>query len=138
MLRGLLLTGSLTAAVSFGVFAFEMERPGDVVSARNAAFSTLVFAELLRSFGARSDAKLVHEVGLFSNLRLFAIVAASFALQVWIHHSVPLGRLFRTKPISLGHCAVLIALGCVPLLVLEARKWARRRRRALGGSHVVV
>jgi Ca2+-transporting ATPase len=127
MLRGLLLTGSLTAAVSFGVFAFEMERLGDVVAARNAAFSTLVFAELLRAFGARSDTKLVHEVGLFSNLRLFAIVAASFGLQIWIHHSAFLGRLFRTEPISLGHCAVLVALGCVPLLVLEARKWARRR-----------
>ena len=131
MLRGLVLTGGLTAAVSFGVFAFEMERLGDVVSARNAAFSTLVFAELLRSFGARSETKLVHEVGLFSNLRLFAIVTASFALQIWIHHSTFLGRLFRTEPISLGHCAVLIGLGCIPLGVLEARKWARRRSRAM-------
>jgi Ca2+-transporting ATPase len=136
-LRGLLLTGGLTAAVSFGVFAFEMERMGDVVAARNAAFSTLVFAELLRSFGARSDTKLVHEVGLFSNLRLLAIVAASFALQVWIHHSAFLGRLFRTEPISLGYCAVLIGLGAVPLLVLEARKWARRRRGVLAARAVV-
>jgi len=137
ILRGLLLTGSLTAAVSFGVFAFEMERMGDVVSARNAAFSTLVFAELLRSFGARSDTKLVHEIGLFSNLRLFAIVAASFGLQVWIHHSAFLGRLFRTEPISLGHCAVLIGLGSVPLLILEARKWVRRRSLALADPSAV-
>ena len=126
-LAGIAFTGSLTAAVAFGVFAFELAGGGDVAAARNAAFSTLVFAELLRAFGARSDTKLVHEVGLFTNLRLFAIVAVSFALQIWIHHSPLLERLFGTQPITLVQCATWIALGTVPLLVLELGKWARRR-----------
>ncbi len=126
-LASIALTGCLTAAVAFAVFVFEMGSHGQLATARNAAFSTLVIAELLRAFGARSEVKLVPEIGLFSNLRLFAIVAASFALQIWIHHWPPLGRLFGTEPISLAQCVAWIALGSLPLLALEARKWVRRQ-----------
>jgi Ca2+-transporting ATPase len=120
------LTGCLTAAVAFGIFAFELGRGGELATARNAAFSTLVVAELLRAFGARSESRLVVEMGLFSNLRLFAIVAVSFAVQLWIHHSLLLERVFGTEPIDLAQCATWIALGSLPLLALEVRKWLRR------------
>lgn len=129
-LGAIALTGCLTAAVAFGAFAFELESGGGIAAARNAAFSTLVFAELLRAFGARSETRLVHEVGLFSNLRLFAIVAASFSLQIWIHHSPLLGSLFDTEPITLAECAEWVALGTVPLLAVELSKWVRRMRSA--------
>ncbi|RIL03542.1 MAG: cation-translocating P-type ATPase [Proteobacteria bacterium] len=126
-LRGLLLTGALTAAVAFAAYWFALRGGSDVEAARNAAFSTLVFAELLRSFGARSATRLVHEIGLFSNLRLFAIVTASFLLQLAIHHEAHLARLFGTSPLSLSQCAAQIALACIPLLVLELRKGISRR-----------
>jgi Ca2+-transporting ATPase len=121
-LRGLLLTGGLTAAVALAAYGFELSRGAEVDIARNAAFSTLVFAELLRSFGARSTTRLLHEVGIFSNLRLLAIVTVSFGLQIVIHHEPSLARLFGTSPLSLSQCAAQIALGCVPLAVLELRK----------------
>jgi hypothetical protein len=72
----------------------------------------------------------VSEIGLFSNLRLLAIVTASFALQIAIHHSASLRHVFGIAPVSLLECATWIALGCVPLLVLEARKWLQRTRAA--------
>ncbi len=125
-LARMFLTGGLTAAVSLAVFAFELQR-GSLATARNAAFSTLVFAELLRAFGARSENKLVSEVGLLSNLRLLGVVGASFALQLASHHSALLGRLFGTQPISLGQCLAWVGLGSLPLIVLEVRKWAQRR-----------
>ncbi|MEX2208762.1 MAG: cation-translocating P-type ATPase [Myxococcota bacterium] len=128
MLRSLALTGALTASVALASFALVYEGGGPLEDARDAAFSTLVFAELLRAVGARSDTRLVHEIGLFSNLRLFAIVAASFSLQISIHHSEPLARFFATRPISLALCLSWIALGALPLLVLETRKWIRRGR----------
>ena len=133
MLAGIALTGSLTAAVAFGVFAYEMGSHGELATARNAAFSTLVFAELLRAFGARSETKLVHEIGLFSNLRLFAIVVVSFGLQIWIHHAAALERLFGVQPISFWQCLAWIAIGSLPLLVLEIRKWIRRTRAGAAG-----
>ena len=133
-LFGIALTGCLTAAVAFGVFAYEMQQSGDAATARNAAFSTLVFAELLRSFGARSDDKRITEIGLFSNLRLVAIVAGSLVLQVWIHQSPVLARLFGTQPISLSQGLAWIALGALPLAAHELEKWWRRRRQPEGNS----
>ncbi len=129
-LRGLLLTGGLTAAVALSAYWFELRAGAGVALARNAAFSTLVFAELLRSFGARSGTRLLHEIGIFSNLRLVAIVSASFGLQLAIHHNPNLARLFGTSPLSLAQCLAQIALGCVPLAVLELRKVVSRRRKA--------
>lgn len=128
-LRGLLFAGGLTAGVALGAYAFALHTAGDLSLARNAAFSTLVFAELLRSFGARSDTRLLYEIGLFSNLRLLAIVGLSFALQLAIHHDARLASLFGTAPIYLGQCLAQLALGSVPLAVLELQKLQRRRRR---------
>ena len=107
-------------------FAYELHNDSDVVQARNAAFSALVIAELLRSFGARSEARTVFQVGLFSNIRLLAIVAMSLALQVLIHHSPILERLFGTESLSLGQCAAWLVLGSIPLLVIELEKILRQ------------
>jgi Ca2+-transporting ATPase len=133
-IAAILLTGCLTAGVSFGAFAFELAGGGELASARDAAFSTLVVAELLRAFGARSDAKLVSEVGLLSNLRLFVIVAVSFALQIAIHHSETLRHVFGIAPVSWSECLGWIGLGCIPLVVLEARKAWRRRTSEREGA----
>ena len=61
---------------------------------------------------------------------LFAIVTASFTLQIAIHHSATLGRIFGIAPVSWAECVAWIGLGCVPLLALEARKVWRRRTSA--------
>jgi P-type Ca2+ transporter type 2C len=87
-----------------------------------------VIAELLRAFGARSDTRTVWQVGLLSNMQLFVIVVASFALQLAIHHLPALQALFGTAPISLGQCVAWLGLGSVPLFVLELRKVLRRSR----------
>src|SRR5499426_969300 len=79
-LKHIALIGFLTAGVTLIVFAYEFYANNDVTQARNAAFSALVIAELLRSFGARSEVRTVFQVGLFSNIRLFAIVIISLAL----------------------------------------------------------
>jgi len=130
-----LLTGVLTAGVALSAFAYEWIIDGSVADARNAAFSALVFAELLRAFGARSETRTIWQIGLFSNLRLFLIVAVSFALQFFIHHVPVFETLFEAEPISLAQCAAWTVLGALPLLVLEGSKvWRQPRgqRRQLG------
>jgi Ca2+-transporting ATPase len=98
----------------------------NVAQARNAAFSALVIAELLRSFGARSNEKTVWQIGLFSNMRLFVIVAASFVPQLLIHHLPVLETLFGTEPISVSQCVAWVVLGAIPLIVLELGKVFRQ------------
>ena len=87
-----------------------------------------MIAELLRAFGARSETRTVWQVGLLSNMQLFVIVVASFALQLAIHHLPALQALFGTSPISLGQGAAWVALGAIPLGVLEFWKVLRRSR----------
>ena len=81
-----------------------------------------MIAELLRAFGVRSDTHTVWQMGLLSNVQLFVIVMASFALQLAIPHLSALPALFGTTPISLGQCVAWVGLGSLPLLVLELRK----------------
>jgi Ca2+-transporting ATPase len=121
-----LLTGLLTAGVTLGVFAYELYIDNSLEQARDAAFTALVIAELLRSFGARSEQRTIWQIGLFSNLRLFLIVAVSFALQLAIHHVPMLQKLFQIEPVSLDQCVVWIGVGSIPLIILELRKVIRR------------
>jgi Ca2+-transporting ATPase len=121
-----LFTGLLTAGVTLGVFTYELYIDNSLEQARDAAFTALVIAELLRAFGARSEQLTIWQIGLFSNLRLFLIVAVSFALQLAIHHVPMLQTLFQIEPVSLNQCVVWIGVGFIPLIVLELRKVIRR------------
>jgi Ca2+-transporting ATPase len=56
-------TGFLTAGVAFAVYCHGL-MTGTTASARTSAFAVLVFAELLRSFGARSEAKSIWQISL--------------------------------------------------------------------------
>ncbi|OGT44229.1 MAG: HAD family hydrolase [Gammaproteobacteria bacterium RIFCSPHIGHO2_12_FULL_40_19] len=118
--------GMLTSLVTLSIFAYEYLGNGDLIQARDAAFSVLVTAELLRAFGARSDAKSIWQVGIFSNIRLFFIVSISFLLQLLIHHIPILQEVFGIGSVSLTQCIIWISLGLVPLIVLEIQKLLRK------------
>ena len=120
------LTGLLTAGVALAVYLHSLDRY-PVEMARAHAFSALVYAELLRSFGARSDSVPVWRLGLLSNLKLAAVVAVSLAIQLVMPHVGLFGRVFEVPDMPIGHCLVLVVVGAVPLAVLELLKVVRRR-----------
>ena len=133
-LRPMFLTGFLTAGVAFAVF-FYVLRMGSTQTARTYAFAVLVFAELLRSFGARSESKPVWRIPLFTNVNLVAVVAISIGLQVWSQNNATLGSLLKTSSMPIADCLVLLGVGAIPLFILEMAKvvrLARRQRRTEG------
>lgn len=119
------LTGCLTAGVSFAVYLYGLQT-GTEEMARTEAFATLVFAELLRAFGGRSATKPVWRISLLSNINLALVVSVSFGLQVWSHHNATLGLFLRTSFLSLADCVLLLAVGAIPLVVLEMVKVVRQ------------
>ena len=125
----MILTGILTAGVSFGVYLYGL-RSETPELARTHAFAALVFAELLRSFGARSETRPIWRMNFLSNFNLIAVVAVSFGIQVWSHHSATLAKFLKTSLMSFGDCLMILAASSVPLLVIEARKAFLRRRTA--------
>ena len=126
-LRTMFLTGFLTAGVAFAVYLYVL-KTGTPETARTYAFAVLVFAELLRSFGARSETKPVWRISLFTNLNLVIVVAISFGLQVWSQHNAMLGRFLKTSSMPFADCFLLLALGAIPLLFLELVKVLRNAR----------
>ncbi len=124
----MLVTGVLTAAVSLAVYIFALGGETEEM-ARTHAFTALVYAELLRSFGARSETRSVWQVGFFSNLKLALVVLASMGLSFWAPHNALLGSFLKVEPMPLHHCFLLLAVGAIPLLVLEVWKIVRRRRK---------
>lgn len=97
----MLFTGVMTAGVALGVYLFAL-RADTTASARTSAFAVLVFAELLRSFGARSDITPVWRISPFTNISLLIVVAASFGIQIRSQHSTMLGGWLRTSPMPLA------------------------------------
>lgn len=129
--RTVIVAGALQIVVVLSVYIWAIESRG-LIEARNLAFTTLVFGELLRAFAARSPDRLFWEVGALTNIRLLGVVLATVALQLAIHHTPFAQRLFQITDISLADCLLSLIVGLVPVTVIEISKLARR----VGGGRV--
>jgi Ca2+-transporting ATPase len=125
-LRTMAFTGLLTAGVALAVYAHVL-RTQPVEVARTAAFTVLVFAELFRAFGARSASKNVWHIPLLTNVPLLLVVGLSVAFQFWSQHNAVLGGFLKSAPLPAADFFLLLAVGMIPLGVLEAVKVFRRR-----------
>lgn len=125
-LRTLLVTGFLTAGVSFGVYFYGLMTE-TLELARTHAFAALVFAELLRAFGARSETRPLWRVGLLTNLNLLLVVGISMILQLVTHHSALLSRFFKTALVPWHDCLWLLLVSLIPLVALELTKLGKHR-----------
>ena len=114
--------------MAFAVYLYGLRTETEEV-ARTQAFAVMVFAQLLRAFGARSGTKPVWRISLLSNVSLAIVVAVVFFLQVLSHHNVVLSSILKTSFLSLADCLLLLAMGVVPLLILETVKVVRSARR---------
>jgi len=121
------LTGVLTAGMALAVFIY-MLKAGSTEVARTYAFTTLVFAELLRSFGARSETKPFWKIPFFSNLNLVIVVGLSIGIQILSQHNETLSRLLKTSLVSFTDCLILFVIGSIPLLILGIVKTLRNSR----------
>jgi len=122
----MILTALLTGGVAMGVYLYGLKYH-DETTARTHAFAALVFAELLRSFGARSETVPIWRMGWRNNVMLLAVVAVSFALQLWTHHNETLASLMKTSSMSWSECIPLLGVSCIPLAVLEMVKVLRTK-----------
>ena len=121
----MIFTGILTAAVTLSVYIYELRHATEEV-AITYAFATLIYAEVLRSFGVRSTTKTVWEIDLFSNFKLSLVVGLTMLFQPWSHHVPFLQHLFKIVAMPWSECFMLIAIGLIPLVVLEMLKIVRR------------
>ncbi|OSZ75101.1 cation-translocating P-type ATPase [Hydrogenophaga sp. IBVHS1] len=131
------LTGMTMAAVT--LLTLDIFLPGgwihgehSIETARTAAFTVLVLAQLFNAFNSRSDTFSAF-VDPFSNGWLWAAVALGAALQWVVVHWSVLNLAFGTTPLSAGQWALCASLASVVLWVSELQKWWTRRSALTAG-----
>jgi Ca2+-transporting ATPase len=128
--RRILVLAALEAVVVLATFGWVLEQDG-LVAARTAAFTTLVFSELLRALAARSPTRLFWEVGAFSNLQLLAVIAGSVLLQVGLFQVAAARSLFDLADVGFAGWGSALAIGLIPVSAWELAKLATRAARRL-------
>jgi Ca2+-transporting ATPase len=131
--RRILLGGLLEAVVVLATFGWVLQTDG-LVAARTAAFTTLVFSELLRALAARSPSRLFWEVGPFTNLKLLGVVAGSILLQLGLLQLPATRELFGLAEIGLRECGFALLIGLIPVSAWELAKLAARLTRYARGN----
>lgn len=90
-------------------------------SARTAAFTVLVLAQLFNALNARSESASAFR-GIFDNRWLWAAIALGLGLQVAVVHWPPLNRAFSTAPLTIEQWLICLAMGSSVLWFSELRK----------------
>lgn len=123
--RTIFAAGALEAAVVLGVYLWA-DPSAHLERARSLAFSTLVFAELLRSFAARSPTRIFWEVGAFTNRVLLGVFLVSLLLQGALYEVPAVRTLFELVPLRWTEVGLMFGLGLIPVTALELAKLVRR------------
>ena len=118
------------AAVVLSVFA--LARLGAwAVEAGTLAFATLVLAELIRAYVARSEQTPLVRLGVGSNRWMVLATLSSFALVLVVLYGGPIATAFETVPLRAEMWAVAVPFALAPALAIEARKaWVNRKPRS--------
>ena len=134
MWGGVLLIGAVMAAAALGTL--DIFLPGglvdiagvstdDLATARTAAFTTLVLAQLFNTLNSRSET-----VSAFSHLLvnrwLWGAIALGVAAQIAVVEVPLLQAAFSTSSLDAVHWGVTVAMASLVLWVDEARKAVRR------------
>ena len=107
-------SGVLADAASKGV------RPIDI--ARTVAFATLICAELLRAFAARSERNSVFKLGLFSNKMMNIAVALSLVMLAAVIYIPGVNGIFNNVALAPMAWLVILPLAFLPFAVSEISK----------------
>jgi P-type Ca2+ transporter type 2C len=118
----LLLAGSLIALVSLLGFWLGYRDGQGVESGRSLAFAVLVVAHINWAFAARSWSSTIFRIGPLTNLRLIAVMIATFLMQLAIQSTPALARLFGIAPLAWHDWLIAALLGLVPLTTIEIVK----------------
>ena len=130
--RGVLILyhGLLNATAAAVAFYFVYRgNPDKLPQAQTAAFCTLAFAQLMFSFGCRSERYTLPQLGAFSNPWFIGAIGTSTLLQLAVVSLPILQPLFKVTPISsTSDWAMIALLSLLPVTVIEVTKIVRGLR----------
>ncbi len=102
--------------------------PNNPVLSQTIAFTTLVVAELLRAFTARSERYNIWQIGAFANKWMVYAVSVSFVLLLGVLYLPFLQPIFDTVPLNTNHWLAILPFIVLPSLAAEGAKFVLRAR----------
>jgi magnesium-transporting ATPase (P-type) len=126
----IVLVALLLLGGAFGLFLRELRQGHSLAEARTVAVNVFVMVEAFYLLNCRSLERSFWSCGLFSNLWVWAGIAAMLGLQLLLTYLPTLNTLFQTAPIGLEEWLEIVAFawGCSLLIGLDKRR--RRGGRA--------
>ncbi|MBE0473434.1 cation-transporting P-type ATPase [Rhodoferax sp.] len=113
----------LMVAVTFGVFEWELARGGSLELARTAAVNMLVVGELVYLFNVRHFTSSAFARGILTdNPVALWMSALLIGLQLLFTYAPPFQHLFQTVALDAVSWAVILGLGGLKFLAVEAEK----------------
>lgn len=124
----ILVVGTIEAAVAIGLYWYLL-KSNEVSVARSFMFTSFVFSQLFRSFGARSNNRVFWEVGMFTNLWQWGVVIITGLVQLSLHY-IPLTKeVFGLSPLTLSDLFFILPFSLIPITLIETHKLAKRMWR---------
>jgi len=118
---------------TLGAFAVSLNTldpdPANPILSRTIAFTTLVVAELLRAFTARSERFNIWQIGLLTNRWMAYAVSISFVLLLGVIYLPFLQPVFSTVPLNGQHWLTLLPFTLLPSAAAEIAKFFMRRQQ---------
>jgi P-type Ca2+ transporter type 2C len=121
--EGLMLAVIALSTFSYSLFVWRQP----IEQARTVTFTVMVAAQLVHAFNCRSHRWSLFHVGVTTNHALIWAVVVSLALQVGILTIPVLGPIFKVAPLPIEDWELMAAMALLPLAIVEAMKWLRRR-----------
>jgi len=114
--------------VTFSVFEWELARGSGIEVARTAAVNMLVVGELVYLFNVRHfTAHAFTRDILTGNPVAFWMSVLLIGFQLLFTYAPPMQQLFQTAALDAASWLVILALGLVKFLAVEAEKAVLRR-----------
>ncbi|TLD71531.1 cation-transporting P-type ATPase [Phragmitibacter flavus] len=111
---------------AFGAFLWEQEVRGkSVIEARTTVINVIVVVECFYLLNCRSLLHSMFFVGLWTNLAVYAGIAAMLGAQVLFTHSALMNRLFHSAPLDGTSWLYVFGVGVAAYCVVELEKWIR-------------
>lgn len=122
----MILVGFVITVMSLAIYSYGLNH-FDLPTARNYAFSFIVYAILFRSFSCRSEKLVFFEMR--PNMYHLISVILPISLQLIIQESHYLEEIFNIRRIPLTNHFALMMIGCVPVTIVEFKKLLARTKK---------
>ncbi len=117
----------LMIAVTFAVFQWELARGGSIDLARTAAVNMLVVGELVYLFNVRRFTATAFRRDIFSgNPVAIWMTLLLIVFQILFTYAPPMQALFQTVPLDMTSWWIILGLGLVKFIAVEAEKTVLR------------